>query len=73
MVGAKASIGQEEASAPAKAAEMEIAIVAALRPLAQLLHSPGNSPVPWVIFVLWPLLGAIHFMTLLPVIFVVGA
>ena len=30
--------------------EMETAIIPALRPLMQLLHSPGNSPVPWVIF-----------------------
>lgn len=30
--------------------EMETAIIPALRSLVQLLHSPGNSPVPWVIF-----------------------
>ncbi|KAL0606377.1 Protein GVQW1 [Plecturocebus cupreus] len=47
VVGAKASTWQGEASAPAKAAEMEIVIIPALRPLTQLLHSPGNSPVPW--------------------------
>lgn len=30
--------------------KIEIAIIPALRPLMQLLHSPGNSPVPRVIF-----------------------
>jgi hypothetical protein len=35
------------------------------RPLTQLFCSPGNPAVPWVIFLLWPLLGAIHFITLL--------
>lgn len=30
--------------------KVEIAIVLGLRPRTQLLHSLGNSPVPWVIF-----------------------
>lgn len=34
----------------ATAGETEIAIISALRLLTQLLHRPGNSPVPWVIF-----------------------
>lgn len=38
------------ASTLAKSMEKETAIIPALRPLAQLLHSPGNSRVPWVIF-----------------------
>lgn len=39
--------------------------IARVRPLTQLFCSPGNPTVPWVIFSLWPLLGAIHFITLL--------
>lgn len=33
-----------------KSVEIEIAIIPALSPLSWLLHSPGNPPVPWVIF-----------------------
>lgn len=53
------------AKRPWQGAEPQIRILPGPRPLTQLLRSPGNPTVPWVIFFLWPLLGAIHFITLL--------
>lgn len=55
-------LAQREALAKDRATDM---ILPEPRPLIQLSCSPGNPAVPWVIFLLWPLLGAIHFITLL--------
>lgn len=70
---AEASTEHRGGSAPAKSGDTEIAIIPAPRPPRVATSQPGKFPSPLGNIFLWPLPGAIHFITLLPVIFVVGA